>query len=210
MKSKKLFIPDSVLQMYGCLNCIWKSFGQCPHGLRERAEIYGKGNHVHSTASGRGKTIDKPIGYCMELADFMLSLSDDGDSVSAVQEKFLLYIQIMQSREDHAQYFEHLNELKELEQLPVPLDKDEAKEHNKKIYKKQMQVDSDKIWWSRLSDQSVKGLSKITDRESRSKDVETGAKKISVQQLNVLMKESRAVLEHDTKKEETKNNGNKN
>jgi len=47
-----------------------------------------------------------------------------------------------------------------------------------------------KTWWMRLTESVVKGHSKIADRESRSKDVETGSKKITVQQLNVLLRES--------------------
>jgi len=165
--SNKLFLHNKILEGYGCKNCVWKTYDQCPHNLKEE-DIYQD-------------------GYCEEFASFILSLAEKEDSISAVKEKFMLYVQEMQAIGDHREFHKVLKEYNELKENESSYTNKE--EYNKKLGNLHMTVVSYKIWWSRLTELVVKGLSRIVDRERRSKDVKSSSK-ITVQQLNVLLKES--------------------
>lgn len=169
----KLFLPGTFLKTYGCANCVWKSYGLCPQGY-SGAEIYGVGSLVHPVGS------DLPIGYCDDFAEFLFTLSDGNSSLANLKEKIHLYIQEMQSFKDHRKFLE----------LREQYDKAKSEGYTDRDLKDLRQaIELYKTWWSRLTEQIVKGYQRAADRESRSKDIQ-GSSKISVQQLNVLLKES--------------------
>jgi len=170
--SKGLFLHSKILEGYGCKNCVWKTYGQCPHKFTKPEQGLKE-------------------GFCKELAEFILGLAEKNDSISAVKEKFILYIQEMQVMSDHSEFNKVLQKYKAFKENEDYDPND--KEHQKKLAILEMEMNSYKIWWSRLSETVSKGLSKIVDREYRSKDVETG-QKITIQQLNVLLKESDETL----------------
>ncbi len=168
---KQLFLHKKILKIYGCKNCIWKYHKQCPKGFT-KPEQYVK------------------EGYCDELGSFILSFGELEDSISATLEKFHLFTQqecAMVDRMEHIKAFQKLSEFKKNSEYH----KQElgVEGYKQKLGELQMTMITSKIWWSRLTDSVVKGLSRIADRERRSKDVQ-GTKKITVQQLNVLLKES--------------------
>ena len=169
-ESNKLFLPVQTLQGYGCVNCIWKTYGQCPKGL-----------------TGTKKVKE---GYCKELADFILSLAEHGDSISAVKEKFFLYTQEMQAMADSGEYHRIHNELLEFKANRDTHLTNMGKEGYKQ---KKGELESSmlayKLWWARLTDSVVKGVGRIADRESRKKEVQ-GATKVNFQQFNILLKQS--------------------
>lgn len=170
-EEKGLLIPNKTLELFGCRNCVWKSNGQCPKGFTRPEESV-------------------PEGYCSELGEFMLSLAGENDNVTNIQEKFHIYTQQVQAMADGSEYRNaqlKLNEFREKEDSMRVLYGDDG--YKQKLGELQMEVTSSKIWWSRLTDAVVKALGKIADRESRSKDVK-GLQKVTVQQLNVLLRES--------------------
>ena len=194
LDTHNITIPNSMLKGYGCINCIWKSYGQCPHNVQDNevhmfksdeTEIGCVNTHCNIPSNKRiPKASSNVVGYCPEFANFLLSIAEKEDSISAVKEKFMLYTQEMEAMADHMKF-------KELQD-------------KYRIAKEEGKIDSEcaelivgiqlyKSWWSRLTDSVVKGLGRIADRERRSKDVHS-TQKISVQQLNVLLKESDEVL----------------
>jgi len=164
-ETHSITLPNSMLKSYGCKNCVWKTYGQCPKGFTKQTESL-------------------PDGYCIEFGNFLLSIAEREDSISAVKEKFMLYTQEMEAMADHMRF-------KEL-QVKYELAKDEGRNDNE-CAELIMGIQLYKTWWARLTDNVVKGLGRIADRERRSKDVQ-GTQKITVQQLNVLLKESDEVL----------------
>jgi len=141
---------------------VWKDYGQCPKGFTKE-----------------GESTDE--GYCQEIVDFFNSLHDGGGrgSLSAVKEKFHLYVQELQALADKSKY--HV--------LQAEYDAKTADGCDyKELGRLRMEIDSYKIWWARLSESVVKGLGRIVDREGRKDEVR--GQVMNVQQLNILMKES--------------------
>ena len=174
-ESNKLFLHDKTLQMYGCKNCIWKSYGQCPKGFTEP-----------------DRTL--PEGYCMELANFILGLGEPGDTVSAIKEKYFIYTQEMQAQADNSDFHHRYKEIKTFKATEHP--QFTPKELAKKLFHMEQEMLSSKIWWSKLTDSVVKNLARIVDRESRSKDVKAN-KQLNVQELNIILQDSAKVLLED-------------
>lgn len=178
ISGKTVFLPKELLVSYGCRNCVWKHFGQCPKGFTLPTEW----------------TDD---GYCMELAEFIVGLAEKDDSISAIKEKFHLYTQEIQVMADNTEYHNLLNEYKRM--------RAEGANRNE-LAEIEMQLMTYKMWWGKLSEAVVKGLSRIADREKR-QSIEPGTK-MSVQQLNVLINDStKKLMEYEGKdagKEEVK------
>ncbi len=159
--SKGLMVSDVTLRSYGCVNCVWKTYGQCPQGFTKVSQSL-------------------PEGYCDEFSSFFISFANKDDSISALKEKFMLYVQEMQALADHTKY----RELQEKYDIARKEGYDEEE-----LAQITMAIQMYKMWWSRLTEAVVKGLSRIADRERRSSDVQPTSK-ITVQQLNILLKES--------------------
>lgn len=187
-KSRTLFLSKQVLQEYGCKNCVWKSYSQCPHALKDD-EIFEftecvdckqiiplEAQSTHNTHSTQQVT-----GYCNELAQFLFGLAEGSDSISAVKEKFMLYTQEMQAMADHMEYQQLQKKYK--------TGKAEGKS-DRELHELIAGLQMYKLWWQNLTFSIVKGLSRIVDRERRSEDVAQTSGKITIQQLNVLLKES--------------------
>jgi len=123
-------------------------------------------------------------GYCQKLIDFLTHLAEDGDSISSVKEKFHIFVQEMQALTDRKEYLKVQAEYDRLEK------EGGSGEDLARLYGK---LSSYKTWWARLSESVVKGLGRIADREQKTKSDITP--KLTVQQLNDLMRESRKLLE---------------
>jgi hypothetical protein len=151
--SKKLYISNQELISHGCKNCIWRLHNQCKHGIVSESDFYEfeEGKITYS-------------GYCLEYVNFILSLAEPNDSISAVWEKFSLYVGRMQSLEDYKKYIELKNQIEIMEK-----DGDSYVKRAKFEMKKEML----RLWWERLNDTVRKGYAMIADRESRSKDVKS-------------------------------------
>lgn len=165
-KPKSLYLPKQVLQGYGCKNCVWKTYGQCPHNLSSDDSL--------------------AEGYCDELAQFLFSLAEKSDNVSAMKEKFMLYTQEMQAMADHMEFSKLQERYKQA--------KESGTHSPSELSEMAMGIEAYKIWWHRLTESVIKGLGRIADRESRSNDVDKTATKVTVQQLNVLLKQSDDIL----------------
>ena len=127
VSEKEIFFSDEMLKIYGCVNCIWKGANQCPKGFK----------------SGTGSSTEN--GYCDKLTDFFGVLAEGEDSVSAVKEKFHLFIQEIQVLEDRKRFIELQQQL------------DKAREGNdfKKVRELDMGVNSYKLWWHRLTTKRI-------------------------------------------------------
>lgn len=175
MSDKKLFLHDNLLKSYGCMNCVWKTYGQCPKGFTKPDESL-------------------PEGYCDEFAQFLFSLAEGDDSVSALKQKFMIYIQEIEAMSDYTEYRKLLTEYRKNREDGVM---------DKEMPELVMALQQSKLWWSRLTDSTIKGLGKVADREQRSKDVDKGAKQLNVQELNVILNNSSRVLLEEKNKNET-------
>jgi hypothetical protein len=156
---KQLFFSNELLLTYGCVNCVFKEMDQCPHSL--------------------GVNDSVPGGYCTKVTDFMTALAEGEDSISAVKEKFHIFVQEWQALADRKEFMLLKSEYDQLV-------KDGADPRS--LAQLDARINVYKVWWARLSDSVVKGLGKIADRETKVK-VETSPK-LTVQQLNVLMRDS--------------------
>lgn len=187
MEENKIFIPKEELVLHGCKNCVWRLHKQCPYGFEKDTEFYVPDRDSKLPKSELKNQI---TGICPEFTDFIFSMAEGADSISAVWEKFNLYILRLQGLEDY-KGFKKSQEKLALAQAEGSLSVDQMKEL-------EMERNGHKIWWSRLNEQVLKGLARVVDREKR---VETGAvQKLSVQQLNVLIHDS-AMKKLDVKKE---------
>ena len=154
----KILFSNEMLENYGCKNCIWKEMDQCPNGYTSN----------ESTDSG----------YCDKLFNFLTNLAEGEDSISAVKEKFHLFIQETQSLSDRKEYFE-------LKQEYDRLKSDGA--DRKILIGYEVRMNNAKLCWMRMSDSVIKNLSKVVDRESRVV-VDSSGPRLTVQELNSLLK----------------------
>jgi|TARA_Y100000310_G_C20608414_1_gene776733 hypothetical protein len=169
---KRLFLSKQVLMGYGCKNCVWKSYQQCPKGFTQPDEFLDE-------------------GYCDELAKFLFSLAEGEDSISAVKEKFHIYVQELQALADHAEFCQLEAEFTRRKNEGAT---------GKELAELQMHMTSMKMWWSRLTDSVVKGLSRIADREQK-KDVLQVDHKISLTQIHTLMADAKKSIESEGTKQ---------
>lgn len=176
---KRLSIHKSVLEGYGCRGCVWRNFGQCPHGFTIDSDI----DVMHKRF---------PDGYCDEFKGFLFSLAEGEDSVSAVKEKFMLYTQEMQAMSDQMDYRKAEDEKKLLEKK-VSLSRYVTDDDKDKLAELQMKVMSYRLWWTKLTDQITKGLARIADREKKVQG--ESVPRLTVQQLNVLINDSTKKLQ---------------
>ena len=162
-KEHMIYVSKEELIAHGCRNCVWKLHNQCPH--------IDEFTPTNQFVEG---------GICEEFLNFILKLGEGSDSISAVWEKFNLYVLRLQALEDYKSYMEAGQELKLLETEDI-LDKE-------KLRQLEMKRDTYKVWWSRLNESVLKGLGRIVDREKKvASDVRP---KLTVQQLNVLINDS--------------------
>ena len=170
--AESVSVPDQVLRDFGCVRCVWKQHLQCPKGF--------------TLADERVKE-----GCCDEMADFLLELRRTSISLSGMKEKFFLYTQEMQAMADKMRYHELLGLRDEIaKDLSIP-----SPEKKRKLSELGMAITEYKMWWVRLTELVVKGLGRVGDREGRSKDLQDSPRQITVQQLNVLMRDAREYLE---------------
>ena len=156
-------VPVEVLRTYGCLACVWKGSPLCPQGFVSPEQTL-------------------PEGYCEEFAGFVAGLGVPGDGLSAIKQKLVVYGQELQAVKDRQAYLVVQSQLAQA--IASGADKDV-------IAKLRAQVEGFRIYWERLSAVVAKSLGQMADRERRSQDVEkssTGSAKITVQQLNILLK----------------------
>lgn len=167
--NKGILYNEVMLKAYGCVNCIWKAVEQCPLDFK----------------SGTGDTTD--TGYCDKLTDFLNVLAEGEDSISAVKEKFHLFVQEVQVLDDRKRFVKLQKEL------------DDARKSGDKsrIDALEMRVNQYKVWWARLSESVVKSLARIADREAKS--VESRDKPLTVRDLNKVLADNAKVLLEDKK-----------
>lgn len=149
-RTKKLYISNQELISHGCKNCIWRLHNQCRHSIVSETEFYEfvEGGESYS-------------GYCMEYAGFILGFAENEDSISAVWEKFALYVSRIQSLEDYKKYIELKNKIELMEAEGESIKKRRYYEMKKEMLRS---------WWERLNDAVRKGYARIADREARTKD----------------------------------------
>lgn len=174
MTENPVFFSNEMLKVYGCASCIWKSVDQCPEKFKP---------------GSKDKTKE---GYCEKLTDFLAVLAEGEDSVSAVKEKFHLFIQEVQVLDDRKRFVD----------LQGQLDLARENYNWKEVKELEIRVNAYKLWWAKLSETVVKGLAKIADREQKVSDPNT--KQLSVRDLNTLLADSAKTLL------ENKNEGKKN
>jgi len=168
MTEKKLFLSKEELRGYGCKNCVWKSFEQCPHGY----------------TGDEGKK----EGYCEELANFIFSLAEPEDKITAVKEKWLLQVQDMQQMADHMEYH------KILKQYNTRKAEGASKQELAEL---QMGLISYRLWWERLVANVTKGYSRVADREQRKDNKLEIDHKISLTQIHSLANNAKKRLEEE-------------
>lgn len=179
--SRKLFLANAELINVGCSNCIWRMHNQCPHKLKEDElyivkEIIDVGDN-----SSKDKNVDvkKPIEtvpICPEMIQFIISLAEKDDSITAVWEKFLIYKLRLQESEDYKDYMRLENEIKAaVKKGDLTLDK---------IDKLRMDKTAAKIWWTKLNQHAIFSVQKVVDREAKKDIGKKGAGIFSAKTIN--------------------------
>ena len=156
-EGKTLFIPKAELIAHGCRNCVWRLHKQCPYDIKE-------GYY-------------KDDGICDEFSDFLMSFAEGSGSISAVWEKFNLYLSRLQSLEDYKEFKLLEAEIAEMEKgNSATIDKEQ-------LAKLDMKRNAMKLWWAKLNEQVTKGLARIVDREQKVTGGEVS--QLTIQQLNL-------------------------
>ncbi len=189
--NKKLFFANAELVNVGCLNCIWRMHGQCPHKLGED-DLYNPSEVVDVTlkeqiicpknkdkvceedlnglcyycyrdmAKDTDVKISNPsesVPICPEMIQFLVSLAEKDDSITAVWEKFLIYKLRIQESVDYKDYMRLENKIKESRE-----NKDKTPEEMENL---KMDKTAAKLWWSKLNQQAINSAQKIVDREAK-------------------------------------------
>lgn len=171
MAEKEIHIPDRILRDFGCMNCVWKQHGQCPEGFTDVSE-------------------SRADGCCDQMAKFLMDLRSSSNSLSGMEEKFMLYTQRLQAQADKTKFHELQQKHDELSKKP-----DKSENDKKRLSELNMAVLSYRIFWERLTTAVVKGLGRISDRESRSKDAtQFKIEHVTIQQFNTLLKSAEKPL----------------
>ena len=144
INDRSLFFPTAEIHNVGCKNCIWKLHNQCPHGLKE------------------DEMLDE--GICTEMLNFLASLVEKDDDLTAVWERFHIYKARLQEALDYKDFIELENKIKEQE------GKCYSREDRDKLDRLKMDKTAAKIWWSKLNQHVIESMRKINDRSSKTKD----------------------------------------
>lgn len=123
-------------------------------------------------------------GICEEKISFMSSLLSPGDSRSSLLEKYNIYLQQLQTQDDYQHFKRISKELSDLESDPYA--------NPDKLKLKQFQLFQIRTHWNHMNNNVIRNLSRVVDREQKS--VSDTKPKMSVQQLNILINESREKL----------------
>ena len=171
--SDKLMITKSDMLLHGCHNCVLLAVDKCPHDLKPFEEYSFLEN-------------DKEVkGFCPDYFDFILSFADEGDTPSMMWEKFYLTIPKMQGLSDNLECARLKHEIDELRIMDPQCSLLKDKEKRYELLK---------LWTTQLALNIAKAQSKISDRDVR-KVEQTDTKRITIQQFNLMMKESTKLLE---------------
>lgn len=166
---KRLYLSREVMLSYGCKNCVWKSFHQCPKGFTEPEQCLDE-------------------GYCPELVNFIFRLAEKEDSITAVKEKFWIYTQELQAMADGMEFHKIESEYKR---------RSAEGASKQELAKLEMQVMSYKLWWSRLTEAITKGHSRIADREYRKEMKIEVNHKIELTQIHQLANDAKQVISQE-------------
>lgn len=203
MGDNSLILPYAELVHYGCRNCVWRLHGQCPHGisagevyefldssssvsanqsslLPEKDGVLDEAPSSVSHPSGHVPGAVKISGYCPELVDFILSLSDDTASLSSIWEKYALYVTKLQSMVDYRSYLQLESIVNRLEHQSGYVtghacrdgqdgqDYRDGQDFERLRYLQEKKVML-KMLWMKLNEQVIRGFGKIVDREQKEK-----------------------------------------
>ena len=165
-EEKSIFFPNAELLNVGCKNCIWKLHSQCPYGL-ENEEIYPKDI---STTDKKNLYDDIELGtmlegICQEVIQFLSTLAEKNDTLTAVWEKFHIYKARLQESVDYADFINLQKEIKEREK---ELKKGLFTEADYELLDKlKMDRNAAKLWWARLNQHVIQSMQKVVDREAK-------------------------------------------
>ena len=90
--NKTLFLANAELINVCCMNCVWRMHNQCPHNLGE--DDYYTPKETIDVDDSSDVKISKPsetVPICPEMIQFIVSLAEKDDSITALWEKFLIY-----------------------------------------------------------------------------------------------------------------------
>lgn len=170
---EKLMITKSDMQLHGCHNCVLLAVDKCPHDIQPNKEY----SFIED---------DKELkGFCPDYFDFILSFAEEGDTSSMMWEKFYLTIPKMQGLGDNLECAKLKKEINDLRVMDP---------QSSMLKEKEKRYDLLKLWTTQLALNITKAQSKISDREAR-KTESHDSKKITIQQFNLMMKESTKFLE---------------
>ncbi len=169
---KRLFFPTAELMNIGCRNCVWEGYSQCPHKIKPKE------------------------GICSELIQFLFSLSEPDDSVSAVWEKFYIYKTRLQEAADHKDFLDKQKEINLMEKRA------KSQEDYDNIDKIKMEKTAAKMWWVKLNQQVVFSLQKVVDREQKKGEggKMPGILSASTINFHIAQKDVKSIENNDEKK----------
>jgi hypothetical protein len=170
---KKRMLSNADMLMHGCKNCVLLAVEKCPHNI--------KANEEYSFIED-----NKEIkGFCPEYFNFIISFAEENDTPSMMWEKVFLALPKEQGMKD---YLECAQLKKEIDELRI------MNPQSSLLAEKERRYEMLKLWTTQLSLNIAKAQARISDREAR-KQEQGEAKKITIQQFNLMMKESTKLLE---------------
>lgn len=154
-----IVMPATVLRDYGCKHCFIKAHEKCPFGYVDDQE--------------------HELGYCDQVVGYLASLSETGDNINDLKEKFQLQMQDNQAKQDLMEFKSLQKELRLLK---------ESGESGPRVDALEMRIQAYKVWWAKLSEQAAKGWAKVNDRKARANNDDINVNhKIDLSQLHSLM-----------------------
>ena len=157
MNDKEFFFPTAEINNFGCKNCIWKLHNQCPHNVKE-GKSYGE---THG-------------GYCADIIQFLVSLAEKGDGLTAIWEKFHIYKARLQESLDYKDYVQLEKKVKqqehELDSLNSAHSTPSDTSAKDKLDRLKMDKTAAKIWWIKLNAHVIESMRKVLDREAKTKE----------------------------------------
>ncbi len=164
-KGTGIFLSEPELRSVGCKNCILKLHHNCFHNLKGN-EVYSitgtNVDKIKDLENGTHKT--KSIGYCPELVQWLMTFAGETGGSSVLWENYHIFVARLQASEDYAEFKRIDEEIKELEA------KKEVKGEKYELLQQKLTIA--RVWWSRVTEQLLKGLGRVNDRTSRSENVD--------------------------------------
>ncbi len=169
---KKASLSKPELISHGCVSCVWKQHGMCPHNLT--------GDQVYDN------------GICPEFNNFLMDIYEQEGSKSKLWEKFHIYVLQLQEREDAKEYMQLKEDIRRL--------KSEGGRDKEALKELEFKENTLRLWNFKFNELILKSLGKVNDRDTkRESKVDVNVNVFNPQNFNKLINQAQDFIDAEYK-----------